>query len=403
MSENNGTGPPKDFTTQFIDFYKDFESPTSFWRWGAYATIAATLRNNVYFEYGAGRIYPNIYVVFLADSAEYRKGAPIIASRGLLRELKVTKLFSGTASIQGILDELSTDIADRNTGQPIRGGSCLITADEFAAFFVQDTRLIPLLTDLWEYREEYDYKLRGGSIKIKDTCASILAASNETFLREVYDSRAVYGGLLGRTYMIKPDETRPPNSLMYTEIAKYDKKPLIQALQQIRKLSGPIKITPDGAKTYDDWYNDLYKKYKKHPDRTGVLQRMHTNVIKLAIILTAATYKLEVTPDIFKEAIVQVTSLKQNYDIYVMSAGKSDLAMIGGKFLSSMWENEKRQVNRRDFLMLNWSEVSVDDFDKLVETMRQGGMIDIVLVGQDIYYKMTPKCIEKMAKNMEKT
>lgn len=390
------------FSNDFIHFFREYESPTSFWRWASYAIIAATLRDRVYFQHGAGKIYPNIYVVLLADSAEYRKGAPLAAVREILTLLKVTKLFSGTASIQGILDELSQDVADRSTGQPIKGGSSLIIADELAAFFVEDRRLIPLLTDLWEFREDYDYKLRGGSIKIKNVCCNLLAASNETFLREVYDSRAVYGGLLGRTYLIKPDETRTPESLMYMDLEKYNKKPLMDSLFKIKQLSGSVKRTDDGAKFYHEWYNDLYSKYKKHPDKTGVIQRMHTNVLKLAIILAASRYTLEITKEIFEEAIFQVTSLKQNYELYVMSAGKSDMAEVGSKFLAALWDAPDHKIKRREFLMKNWAEVSAEDFDKLLETLRQANAIEIVVAGTEVGYMLTPAMIERIQKKEEK-
>lgn len=393
----------KSFVSSFISYYEEMESPTSFWRWAGYATIAATLRDRVYYEFGTGRIYPNIYVILLADSAEYRKGAPIIAARSLLNLVKVTKVFSGTASIQGILDDLSQDVADKQTGMPIKGGSSIITADELASFFVSDPRLIPLITDIWEYRDEYPYKLRGGSIIIKNICTSLLAASNETFLREVYDPRAIYGGLLGRTFMIKPDETRPPNSLMYNmeNPERYNKKGLTDQLLEIKKLTGAVKKTKEAAKVYHEWYEDLYKKYKKYPDRTGVLQRMHTNVLKLAIILAAAEFTLEITDKIFEEAIYQVTQLRQNYEIYVMGTGKSNFADIGGKLLAALWEIENHKITRRDFLGKYFMEVTAEDFDKMVETMKQGGIIDPTVVGIELGYALTEKGCNIFKKHME--
>lgn len=400
-STNNGSSPPNEinFVDEFISHYKEYESPTSFWRWAAYCTISATLRTKVYYSHGTSRIYPNVYVVLLADSAEYRKGAPVMAARSLVAITRATKLFSGTASIQAILEEMSQDVADKN-GMPLKGGACLITADELASFFVSDPRLVPLLTDLWEPRtgeDVYEYKLRSGSVKVKDMCTSILAASNETFLREVYDSRAVYGGLLGRTYMIKPDETRPPNSLMFMEDhEKYSKskEQLVKTLLKIKQLNGNVTKSKKAAAIYDDWYNDLYRKYKKHPDKTGVLQRMHTNVLKLAIVLAAGCNSLEITEGIFEEAILQVTALKQNYEVYVMSSGKSSLAEIGTKLLVGMYESENRQVTRKAFLMANWSEVTAEDFDKVVDTLRQAEMLDAsVKSNGDIFYQMTEKAV----------
>lgn len=398
----------KSFVDLFIEHFMEYESPLSFWKWAAYGTIGSVLRTNVWFQHGNFKIFPNTYIVFLAESAQYRKGQPIEVSRRLLHMLKHTKVFSGTASIQAILDLLAQDIANKSSGTPIKGGAALITADELASFFISDPRLIPLLTDIWSPRvgdDVYEYHLRSqNSIIIKNLCVSMLAASNETFLRDVYDSRAVYGGLLGRTFMIKPDETRKANSLMNApETAKFDEVHLVNSLKQIRNLNGRVTIEKDAGEAYTAWYNDLYDKYKTHPDKTGVIQRMHTNVIKIAIIMAAAEYSLTVTRAIFERAILEVTSLRQNYELYVMSAGKSNMADIGAKLLAAMLEKTPvHRITRTEFLMKNWGDVQAEDLDKLIVTLEQGGMImqKAVIEGNVplVAYEMTPKCIAIMNK-----
>jgi len=394
--------PDENFVDLFINHFAEYESPLSFWKWGAYGTIGAVLKTNVWFQHGNYRIYPNCYIVFLAESAQFRKGQPIEVSRRLLNVLKHTKVFSGTASIQAILDLLAQDIANKQTGIPIKGGSALITADELASFFISDPRLIPLLTDIWSPRvgdDVYEYHLRSqNSIIIKNLCVSMLAASNETFLRDVYDSRAVYGGLLGRTFMIKPDETRKPNSLMGEPIFS-DESSLVESLKKIKALSGKVTITQGAKDAYNPWYNELYHKYKTHPDKTGVIQRMHTNVIKIAIIIAASKYSLEVTKEIFESAILEVTALKQNYELYVMSAGKSDLADIGARLLAAMLEAKDYTVTRTEFLTKNWGDVQAEDLDKLIETLTQSEMISLALVPPSyVAYRMTPKALAIMNK-----
>lgn len=395
MSEHNGAGP-KDFVSLFIEAHKEYESPTSFWKWAAYSIVGSMLRSKVWFQHKNVKIFPNTYVVFLADSAQYRKGEPIGAARRLLGLVNHTKVFSGTASIQAILDLLSQAIANKNSPAPLRGGSALITADELAAFFVADPRLIPLLTDIWTPREKYEYHLRStSSITIDDLCPSLLAASNEIFLREVYDSRAVYGGLLGRTFMIKPDETRPANSLMGEDgQVAVDEKALVDGLFKIRELNGRVRFTKEAQETYHNWYIELYNSYKNHPDKTGVIQRMHTQVIKIAIIIAASHYTLEITKDMTDTAILSVADLRQNYELYVMSSGQSNLATIGAKFLASAYEKAGHKITRKEFLMKNWQEITSEDFEKLVVTLQAGGMLELDAdMGGEIAYRLSPKCL----------
>jgi len=378
-----------DFISQFINYTRDYESPTSFWRWAAYATVAATLRNNVYFEHGLRRTYPNLYVVLLADSAKYRKSGPFGPITSLLKEMKSTKVIVGRTSVQSILDELS-----QNSGG-LKGGSCLLCAEEMASFFVQDPALIPLITDMYDFRSEFQYNLRSGKIKITDLCVTMLAASNETFLREVYTTAAVYGGLLGRTVMVKPDEIREPNSLLDVNLKQYDTKDLSNSLYKIKLLNGPVTITEDAKTIYNMWYQALYKSYEKIADRTGVTQRMHTTVLKLAIVIAASYYSTEINEHHMKEAIEQITKLKANYEVYAMSSGKSTQAEIGALLLNSLWNTPKQEMKREDVLRNYWHMMSAEDLDKLITTLEQGGLIVLNhSTNGKVSYGMTEKCKE---------
>lgn len=392
----------QDFISLFMEYSKEYESPSSFWKWGAYSAIAATLRFNVFYPHGLGKVYPNIYTVLLADSAEYRKDAALKLVSELLREVKNTKVIEGRASFQAIINDLAIDVGSKN-GTTIRGGGAVIVAPELAAFFVSDPQLIPNLTNWYDFREEHKESLKGtGTITIKNRCITLFAASNETYLREVYDDRAVYGGLLRRTFMIKPDETRPPNSLMYVDLSKYDNKFLLESLNEIKNLTGAITRTDAAAKLYHDWYNVLYKQYKTHPDRTGVLQSLHTSALKLAIIISAANYKIEICERYMEEAIMQVTNLKGNYETYAMSSGKADHAEIGTIILTALWNAKDYYLTRKEILFKYWNQISATELDELIATFEQGGLTKMKPQNNEPGYELTKKCINLFTKKKEK-
>jgi hypothetical protein len=391
-----------DFITAFLKHTKEAETPENFFRWGAYATIAAVLRDSVYYDHGLRKTYPNIYVVLLADSAEYRKSGPFQPATDLLNSdgLRNTKVIRGRSSIQAVLDDLSQDIGDKKTGQPIRGGSAILIADELASFFVSDPQLIPLVTDMYDFRENWDYNLKGGKVNIKKLCVTFLAASNETFLREVYTKAAVYGGLLGRTFMIKPNETRPPNDLLDVDLSKYEIESLVKKLVKIRELKGRFTSTPEGRKLYKEWYEKLYNSYKTHPDKTGVTQRIHTGVLKIAMILAANDLSLIIDAQHYQEAILQVTNLRENYGVYSMSTGKSTQAEIGAIFLQALWEM-KGVATKRDILVKHWQDFSAEELDQLVNTFAAANLVEVMAVGNEQTYTMTPKCRELFEKKKD--
>lgn len=392
------------FIDAFIDYTKEYESPTSFWRWASYSLISAVLRDNVYLEHNIHRTYPNMYVVLLATSSQHRKGGPFPLMTEFLNEINHTKLIAGRGSVQAIIEELSQDIANGKSGTPIRGGSCLLLAEELASFFVADVALIPLMTDIYEFRKTYTYRLKSaGTTNIKNLCVGMFAASNETFLREVYTNGAVYGGLLGRTFVVKPNETRPPNSLL--DSTAKPSAHLLTSLTEIKKLNGPISISPTAKAKYIEWYNELYANYDRLADRTGMTQRMHKGVLKIATILACADLQKEISENHITEAILQVTSLRANYEVFAMSASNPDInkstGAIGAIVLETLLKSPNYKLSRRDLLFKHWAEFSAQQLDEFLNTVEQGGLIKTIASHNEITYELTPRFIEHLERKLK--
>lgn len=390
-----------DFVSQFIEFTKDFESPTSFWKWSAYGAIAATLRYNCYIKWGTSNLYPNMYILLLADSAAYRKDAgPELVSE-ILKECSHTKVISGRASWQGIVDELATDIGNKNTGTPIKNGAGVIIATEFTAFFVDDPNLIKMMTEGYAYVEEFDYTLRGGKTKVKKRCISLLGGSNETLLRDFYTTQASYGGLLRRTCLIKPDKRRPGNPLMEAtdHLSKGNKQILIDKIKEIQRLQGEFKFTIEAKKAYKEWYLELYDSYDKIEDKSGFIQGAHSLIVKLAMIIAAANNSLEINEKIITRAIKEILALKENYATYIMGSGKNPHADLSAKLLAEMWRMNGTTYKRREILLRHWNEISSEDLDKLIATLESAGLIILSPTGHEPAWILSNKAKEIFLKN----
>ena len=82
------------------------ESPTIFWKWSAISCLSAVLRDNVYLTLPIGLIFPNQYVILLADSGGARKGAPCKFAFKLIKGVGNTKYINGRTSIQAVVKEM---------------------------------------------------------------------------------------------------------------------------------------------------------------------------------------------------------------------------------------------------------------------------------------------------------
>ncbi len=349
-------------------------------------------------------MYPNVYVLLLADSAVHRKGNPVRFCEKLTAKIGNTKIISGRTSIQAILDELARGETNPKTGRIVKGGSSLFSAPELSAGIVNDPEAIKILTDIYDFKDEYTSRLRGtGTFHIKNICFTMMAASNESLLVDLYDEKARTGGLLGRTFLVKPNEFRQANSLFDFPDTTESMKKIVEALLAISKLEGEMSINEAARKEYNDWYKPFRASQERVKDKTGILGRIHTSILKLAMVLCADhSLNLEIKKHHIEEAISEATSLLPNYTQFVLSGGKSPIASMATLVLQQLYDAEGHALSRVYLIRTNWNEFSIEDFDKFISTMEQAEMIQGTMFDGGIGYKLTKKCIEILFKDQEK-
>lgn len=387
------------FVEHFLAHTRFYESPGSFWRWAAYSAIGSVMRDNCYRQLGDQRIYPNLYILLLADSAVHRKGHPIKLCEDLVKVVKSTKVISGRSSIQGILDELARGEIDKQTGKILAGGSAIFFASELSAGIVNDPEAVKILTDIYDFKAEYTSRLRGSGIfRIKNICFSLFAASNEELLRDVYDVKAIFGGLLGRTFLVKPNEFRPANSLFEIRDTTESLQGLEEKLGRIARLKGEFEIPEETKKIYEDWYKPFRQSYQNKADRSGITGRIHTSILKLAMVICVdRTEQLVILPDHMRESITHCIMLLPNYQGFVMSSGKSTVSEIGAALIEAIWKSQDKRISKADFLSVHFHNFDHEGVDKCIMTMSQAGLVQTGLdtkTGVD-YYMITDKCREK--------
>ena len=382
------------FIAQFMEHTKYYESPSSFWKWSAYTCIAGVMRDHCWRRLGDRKLYPNIYVLLLAPSAMYRKGLPVDLTERLVKSVANTKVISGRASIQAILDELARGETDKQTGKITRGGSALFSAPELSAGIVNDPEAIKILTDIYDFKEEYVSRLRGaGVFRIHNICFSMLGASNEELLKDLYTDAATYGGLLGRTFLIKADEFRPPNSLFDIRDTTASFQQLAEKLKLISQVVGEFEFTSAAQAFYEEWYAPFRLSYKDKPDKSGIAGRIHTSVIKLSMIL-CVNYTQNLTIDVchIQEAISECTALMPNYTGFVMQSGKATTNECAAQLIEDIWMMPRKTLTKQEFLTRHFHQFDLDVLDKCVTTLVQAGLLQESVAGSEITYRITDKC-----------
>ncbi len=389
-----------DFVNGYLDYTRSYESPTSFWKWSAYSTIGAILRDSCWKNQGDNFLFPNLYVLLLADSAVQRKDLPVAIAQKLITLVHNTKVIAGRSSIQAILDELAMTETDKKTGHMLSGGSAIFIAPELSAGIVADPQSVSIMTDMYSYREVFTERLRGhGKFEIKKLCFSALMASNKALLTDVYDIRAMHGGLLGRTFLVVPNEWRPGNSLfsILDQSTKFDI--LLEELKQISELRGEFSFTTEAEKEYDTWYLPFRETYRTKTDKSGIAGRIHTGILKLSMILAVNyTKELQITKQHIEESITECMSLMANYQQLVMGAGKSPISEVGSIVLNEIYTSPNGVLSQKKLLQKHWNSFDVETLEKFINTMSQAAMITAEMTDDGPGYKLTKKCLELLFK-----
>jgi hypothetical protein len=222
-------------------------------------------------------------------------------------------------------------------------------------------------------------------------------------LKDMYNHTATHGGLLARTFLVtEQGEFRPSNALLKENDKTSSYNNLKDKLQTISTLKGKVHFTQEAINIYEPWYNDFRMSYRGR-DKGGVAGRMHTGVLKLAMILAANENELEIRGKHIQEAIHECIILMPNYNSFIMSAGKSNISEAGAILLLDLQKAKATDycLDKREILRNHWQDFDIETLDKLVATLEEGGMIKSIIAHPTIYYQLTPRALEILGKGKE--
>ena len=414
------------FIDQVVEQHKEFESPLNFWRWAAMAAISAVVKDNVYLSQHMFNMYPNIYVMFHADSG-MKKGPPVNLAKKLVTRVGNTKVISGRSSIQGILKEMAQ--SESKPGQPVnKKAAAFICSSELSSSIVEDKVATTILTDLYDRNYNADtWKslLKMETFDLKDPTITMLTATNESHSTDFFTRKDISGGYFARTFIIHESEENRVNSLLVPPNILPDYDGLVNYLKELAKLNGSFtnlgSRTPteshqrvlknpysgeseyftDAGIVYEEWYRDFANTRKSVKDSTGTLNRFGSSVIKVAMILSLAEKpELNISEGAMIEAISICEKLVGN--VRKVTFGKTESEGTNAErkilLLNELLSREDHKISRAHLHKKFWIQGNVKEWDDCAASFIEAGMVTVAQHGNHIYYEMTPSAVIEMHK-----
>lgn len=365
------------------------EAPDIFHFWVGLSLIATSLKRHVWIDRDAYKIYPNLYLFLIEESAVSRKSAAMNIGIGLLRENKNVKTLHGRATMEGLLKFLdrSETVADTSVVRP--DGSVLLHADELAYLFGKSSYLADLetfFTTCYTSDPIVEFLTKtAGHAKVKNPCPSILAGSTPEQMASIFPVMSLASGFLGRVIMVSGKRLKKVSS---PKLDKNLEEILINDLNHISTLEGEVKLSDECNKEFDRWYNeDLGDPPSK--DLAPFYQRKHDHVLKVAMHLSISESDSKII-DLrhFKIAVDQIENVEASLADATSYIGASEQSLLADVIISIVKKHYPVPVSHSLLMSRLYRKIgSGPAFNDLMEGLTECGKLSYAkATSKGMYY-----------------
>lgn len=370
----------------YMEFTEHTESATVFHRWVGISVLAAVLRKKTWLTFGRLRIYPNMYIVLVANPGIARKTQAISYGSKLLNE--VPNIHTSADSITR--EALIKDIEDATEGEQMIDGTTFSHASvtaicrEFESFLGQkkeNTKMLVFLTDLFDCEElpwKYRTKNAGSSIA-PAVFFNLLGATTPDSLASMFPVSAIGGGLASRILFIwaggKAKKVAIPTMSARTAALK---DPLLHDLNVISRITGAYEFTPDCERKWNDWYNSFDemspRRLCKDPTFDGWYSRKPLYLLKTATIMSAAERdEKRLEWEHVEKAKAFIESIEIHMGKAFASVGRSDVTSDVDQVMSIV--KQRGVIPEKELLQMVWRNIDSRKFDNVMSTAKRSGAI----------------------------
>ena len=287
--------------------------------WAGLSCIAAQLARNVYIPFGNGKIYPNLYVMFVGDPGK-RKSTAIKDLKKRIKAAGYQNICGDKVTMQKYLLDLAgvgegsiedSNITEFNLGITLGANDYVesyINQDEFSDFIgINNYPFISLLGNFWDIDEPYVYRTKNGqSIEIPSPIVNILGATTPSQFNTIFPPAISEQGFLSRLIIVNIPESKRKIARPLPSDASVIEK-VVDGLKAVRKLSGELVMSD----AVWDKLEEIYLSWQPVEDTrfAHYSTRRHTQLLKLCILSTCSRYTIEMSVDdvVFANTLLSFT------------------------------------------------------------------------------------------------
>ena len=371
----------------YLQYVEDTESPRIFHIWSALSGVAACLGRRVYFPFGIGPIYGNMYVLLVGPPAVKKSTSINIMSRLLSSATSIKFAPDDTSGKrQGLIKEMEgidTDDEEEQLNGEIHAAinavdfenqlgkiniqipdhrdkhTLYVTASEFNTFIGHNQLdMITFLTKMYD-GEAYRYRIKNERSILSDPLINLLAGTTPTNIASALPPESVGQGFTSRIILVfgnKKHRSIPRPSPLSASLGQE----IEETFNWINyNLEGPMEETDKASKYLDELYEDLPK--FNDPRFVYYTERRHIHLIKLSMCMAAArrTNKIEYEDvdaaiSLLKATEISMPDALGEFGLSPLSAAKQKMVEFirsanGPVPAGILWQVMQRDMKHLDF------------------------------------------------------
>lgn len=399
------------FIEAFLDYNKNLGVSQKFLLWSAISGIAGCLERRTWIVYnGTQVIYPNLFIMLIADSGIANKSTAGRAIKSLLDEVDGIDFMSVQMSGASLIKQMA-DVGNRKSFEwegEVYKNSSLYSYSSEAKVTIGDSKGLngvqELLTDFydcgdpntWSNKRGWNKEtLSGGDITVYNPCLNLLYCSTPAWLMEAIGKNGIAGGFASRVLFISEkdrfkgnvgwlddEETGVKNS-------PEEREKLIADLVSINKLSGRYKTTKGFKEAYNSILEKRNAKIDENPkgEMASYYSRKMWHCLKLSQVLAAdQSDELIITPEHLLAACKLLESIEPDMYAPFSTTGENKNLMS----FNLVWEvmRKKTQWTKQDLVRYTYKHATSAQLDEHLKTLVTMKRIQFVPVNGQVVYSV---------------
>ena len=384
------------FLRNFVSLFDGTEVPDRFATWAGLSCLSAVLERRVWIDMNIFVIYPNMFIVFVADAGRMRKSTAAAMTRKLLSKVDPgPRMIAQKTTPEGLIDALRIVRTDSQT--EILRETCggIVIANELVTFINRDTYergLGALMIELWDCPDKYEYRTRNRPTEeIHFGHLSLLGATTIHSLRDAIPLAAMGDGFSSRTVFVYVDKAAPPVPRpIQSPTFKRTEQELILHLQRLSSLEGPITFSDEAAEFFDIEYKRFYNsEFFDDPQFQSYASRRDKHLLKVGMCLMAADGEgMELTYKHLFGAKMLLEDVESKMRAVFDRIAMTDSGSLMEEVFDCIRNSEDGIVLRSVILRKLGHKMSAQELAKITETLVVSQRVTIDTINNKLCYKL---------------